>query len=128
MPKCVLFDIDNTLLFKKPSIAEKVFEAALPLKPGLTMPAVEQVYAKSELWQGEQIQKENETGIRMPDEEYLQNIFRVYRRALGLPEEALGQLRDVFMRNYFMAYESVPGYIGPAEHTVSNLTEILDLL
>lgn len=111
MPRCVLFDIDNTLLLKKPSIAEKVFEAASPLQPGLTMAAVEQAYAQSELWQGEQIQKENETGIRMPDEEYLQNIFRVYRHALRLPEETFGQLRDVFMRSYFMAYEPVPGAV-----------------
>lgn len=111
MPRCVLFDIDNTLLLKKPSIAEKVFEAASPLQPGLTMAAVEQAYAQSELWQGEQIQRENETGIRMPDEEYLQNIFRVYRHALRLPEETFGQLRDVFMRNYFMAYEPVPGAV-----------------
>ena len=106
--KCVLFDIDNTLLIKKPTIQEKVYEAARPLLPELTMEDVERAYASSELWQGEQIQRENETGVRMPDGEYLQNILRIYRDALGLPEELPEELRGVFMRNYTMEYE--PGY------------------
>ncbi len=113
--KCVLFDIDNTLLLKKPSIPEKVFETAKPFFPELKMEDVERAYAKSELWQGEQIQKENETGVRMSDEEFLQNIFRVYRQSLGLPGEAFGQLKDVFMRNYFMEYELVPGAVEALE-------------
>lgn len=113
--KCVLFDIDNTLLYKRPAIWDKVYEAAAPMLPELTLEDVERAYAKSELWQGEQIQRENETGVRMPNEEYLQNIFDIYKTALGLPEEALGQLRDVFMRNYFMEYETVPGAINTLE-------------
>ncbi|MCI9225288.1 MAG: HAD family hydrolase [Acutalibacter sp.] len=107
--KCVLFDIDNTLLIKKPTIQEKVYEAARPLLPELTMEDVERAYASSELWQGEQIQRENETGVRMPDGEYLQNILRIYRDALGLPEELPEELRGVFMRNYTMEYEPAPG-------------------
>ena len=111
MITCVLFDIDNTLMLKKPSIPEKVFEAAKQFLPELKMEDVERAYAQSELWQGEQIQRENETGVRMSDGEFLQNIFGVYRRALGLPEGACGQLQDVFMRNYFMEYELVPGAV-----------------
>lgn len=102
--ECVLFDIDNTLLMKRPSIPEKVYETARTFLPGLAFEDVERAYAQSELWQGEQIQRENETGARMPDEEFLKNIFGVYRNALGLPEKALGELRGVFMRNYFMEY------------------------
>lgn len=117
--KCVLFDIDNTLLYKRPAIWDKVYEAAAPMLPGLTLEDVERAYAKSELWQGEQIQRENETGVRMPDEEYLQNIFGIYKTALGLPEEALGQLRDVFMLKYFMEYETAPGAIGTLERLKS---------
>lgn len=106
MLRCVLFDIDNTLLLKKPSIVEKVFEAA---GPGLRFEDVERAYAESEIWQGEQIRRENETGVRMADEEYLRSVFGVYQRVLGLKEEAFAALRPVFMRNYHMDYEAAPG-------------------
>lgn len=108
MTRCVLFDIDNTLLMKKPSVAEKVFEIAAPIAPGMTMSDVERAYAQSELWQGEQIRKENETGIRMPDEEYLQNVFRVYQQALMLEDQAYEALRGVFMGDYPKRYETAP--------------------
>jgi len=111
MPRCILFDIDNTLLFKKPSIAEKVFETIAPALPSLTLEAVEQAYAKSELWQGEQIQKENETGVRMPDEEYLQNVFQVYQQALKLEDEAYQPLRRVFTGDYPKQYGPAPGVL-----------------
>ncbi len=87
MLQSVLFDIDNTLLLKKPSIPELVFQQAAPSTPGLTQQAVEKAYGASELWQGRQIQKENETGVKMPDQEYLQNVFWVYQQALGLADE-----------------------------------------
>ncbi len=109
MVRCVLFDIDNTLLLKKPAIAQKVFEAAAPDLPGLTLEAVEKAYAESEIWQGEQIRRENETGVRMEDQEYLQNVFWVYQRALGLKDELYASLRPVLMRNYHMDYEKMPG-------------------
>ena len=78
MLRCVLFDIDNTLLLKKPTIAQMVFQTAAPVRPGLTLDDVEKAYAESEIWQGEQIRRENETGVRMGDEEFLGNIFQVY--------------------------------------------------
>ena len=84
MLRCVLFDIDNTLLLKKPTIAQMVFQTAAPVRPGLTLEDVEKAYAESEIWQGEQIRRENETGVRMGDEEFLGNIFQVYQRALGV--------------------------------------------
>ena len=117
--ECVLFDIDNTLLMKRPSIPEKVYETARTFLPGLAFEDVERAYAQSELWQGEQIQRENETGARMPDEEFLKNIFGVYRNALGLPEKALGELRGVFMRNYFMEYEPAFGAVETLERLKS---------
>ena len=112
MLRCVLFDIDNTLLLKKPTIAQMVFQTAAPVRPGLTLEDVEKAYAESEIWQGEQIRRENETGVRMGDEEFLGNIFQVYQRALGLGGEMLEPLRPVFMRSYHMEYEAVPG-AGP---------------
>ena len=71
MYDAIFFDIDNTLLLKKPSIPEKVHEA---VGPGYTLSAVEKAYAASELWQGEQVKRENETGVRMPDEEFVANV------------------------------------------------------
>ncbi len=80
MPKCVLFDIDNTLLLKTPSIPQKIYQLALRFHPSLQPETVEEAYAATELWQGEQIRKENESGVRMPDDEYFENIVAVYER------------------------------------------------
>ena len=46
--------------------------------------AVERAYAASELWQGQQIMKENETGVRMPDEEYIAHLVFIYDIVHGI--------------------------------------------
>lgn len=109
MYRCALFDIDNTLLLKKPTIPEKVFELAAAQDPALQMDDVEKAYAESELWQARQIQEENETGERMPDGEYLQNVTGIYRRALGLGEGACQALTELFGRGYKKEYQLMPG-------------------
>lgn len=109
MIKCALFDIDNTLLFKKPTIVEKVFELAQTQKPSLRLEQVEKAYAASELWQGGQIRKENETGIRMSDEEYLQNVARVYQRELAMDTGMYEELCQLFGRRYGGEYQIMPG-------------------
>ncbi len=109
MYRCALFDIDNTLLVKKPTIAEMVYELAARENPALTMDEAEKAYAESELWQGQQIQKENETGVRMADEEYLENVTGIYRRALGLGEKACQSLTELFGRDYKKEYQLMPG-------------------
>ena len=53
MYQAVFFDIDNTLLFKQPSISEKVFEIVSAHTPDVEREAVERAYAASELWQGQ---------------------------------------------------------------------------
>lgn len=109
MYHCALFDIDNTLLVKKPTIPEKVFELAVAQNAALQMDNVEKAYAKSELWQGAQIQKENETGVRMPDEEYLENVTGIYQKALGLGGGACRTLTELFGRDYKKEYRLMPG-------------------
>lgn len=109
MYRCALFDIDNTLLLKKPTIAEKVFELVVQQKPHLQMDDVEKAYAASELWQGKQIQKENETGVRMDDEEYLQNVAAVYSRSLELDGETCAKLSSLFGQDYKKEYQLMPG-------------------
>lgn len=77
--RAILFDIDQTLLLKKPSTTEMVLETVLRYDPAVTMEAVQQAYAASELWQGEQIRKENETGVRM------RSILPMWRRSMVKP-------------------------------------------
>ncbi|WP_322200327.1 HAD family hydrolase [Acutalibacter intestini] len=109
MYQAVFFDIDNTLLLKKPSIQEKVFEAAIRHIPGLNFETVERAYAASEIWQGEQVKKENETGIRMPDDEYLAHVVKIYCDSLNLSALVGGELTDIFSRGYEKSYYLVPG-------------------
>lgn len=109
MTRCVLFDIDNTLLFKKPTIPEAVFRLAVSGNPQLTMDAVEKAYAASELWQGRQIMRENETGVRMDDGEYLRNVTTIYADALRLDKQIVSRLETLFGRSYTQAYEPAPG-------------------
>lgn len=109
MVKCVLFDLDNTLLLKKPTIAEQVFELVLRGHPETKLEDVEKAYAASELWQGQQIQKESETGQRMSDEEYLQNVFDVYRKSLPLTRRDAEDFFLIFTGNHSKSYELMPG-------------------
>lgn len=109
MLKCVLFDLDNTLLLKKPAIPEQVFNLVLREHPETAFEAVEKAYAASELWQGKQIQKENETGQRMSDEEYLRNVFDVYRRYLPLEQRDAEDFLSIFTGNSSKSYELAPG-------------------
>lgn len=109
MVKCVLFDLDNTLLLKKPTLVEQVFGLVSRKHPETELQAVEEAYAASELWQGRQIQKENETGQRMSDEEYQQNVFEVYRRYLPLEQRDAEDFFLIFTRNYSKSYELAPG-------------------
>lgn len=108
MVKCVLFDLDNTLLLKSPSITEKIFELASAASPEIKMETVEEAYAASELWQGEQIRKENETGIRMDDEEYFENVLAVYKSFLPLDEDFSSQLFSILSGKYGMEYRLMP--------------------
>lgn len=108
MANCVLFDLDNTLLLKSPGITEKIFELASAVSPEVKMETVEEAYAASELWQGEQIKKENETGVRMNDEEYFENVLAVYRKFLPLGEELSSQLFSILSGKYDMEYQLMP--------------------
>ncbi len=109
MVKCVLFDLDNTLLLKKPTITEQVFDLVLREHSETEFEIVEKAYAASELWQGRQIQKENETGQRMSDEEYLQNVFEVYRKYLPLEQRDAEDFFSIFTGNHPKSYELAPG-------------------
>lgn len=110
MLRTVFFDIDNTLLLKRPGIPERVFEFAAAYIPDLSFEQVEKAYAASELWQGRQIMKENETGARMPDEEYIAQVAGVYCQSLGLELPGISQkLAQMFSRGCKNEYVLAPG-------------------
>ena len=117
--KCVLFDLDNTLLQKKPTIVEKVFEFAHQYYPKLCVETIEKAYAASELWQGQQLKKENETGQRMNDEEYFRNVLSVYLSFLpaNLPTELdNSEMITILSRNYGGSYTLIPNAIAVLEY------------
>lgn len=109
MLQTVFFDIDNTLLMKKPSISEKVLEIAARHDPTVSMDAVEKAYAASELWQGQQIMRENETGVRMPDEEYIARVAEIYGQALAMNSTAVQELINRFTQKDRQDYVLAPG-------------------
>ena len=104
MIQTVLFDLDNTLILKKPTLTEKIYELALMAQPDLKFEAVQKAYAASEIWQGEQIKKENETGVRMSDEEYLGNLIRIYKERLSFLPADDAQLEKILMQDYGKEY------------------------
>ena len=108
MIQTALFDLDNTLIVKRPTLTEKVYELARMAQPDLPFESVQQAYAASEIWQGEQIKKENETGVRMSDEEYLGNLLRIYREHLPFPSSADVQLQKILMQDYEKEYSLSP--------------------
>lgn len=105
----VFFDIDNTLLWKRPGIPEKVYETVIEYGSQISLEDVERAYAQSELWQGRQVMKENETGIRMPDEEFAAHVAGVYRESLNLDQKAFQAVIQVLSRDYRQEYSLAPG-------------------
>lgn len=114
---CVLFDLDNTLLLKRPSLPEKVWELVRSVSPEIPVETVEKAYAASELWVGRQIQKENKTGVRASDEEFLAGVLSAYRRFLPIDGELADRLLPVLHGKYPMEYQATPH----AEETLAYL-------
>ena len=85
--KAVLFDIDNTLLIKKPTVAEKWYEVITAAGYPVTMQAAQRAFAECEMWVGEQIRRENETGVRLCDEDFKAGVMGCCLGALGVGAE-----------------------------------------
>ena len=115
MYRCVLFDLDNTLLIRRPSITEKIYEALSQDYPGICLEDVQKAYADSELWQGEQIRKENETGERMNDSDFFANVVTVYRKVLKLTENASDAVLEIVTGKYERTYTTVVGVFDVLE-------------
>ena len=87
MKKAYLFDLDNTLLIKRPTICERIVQIFNDCGRSVKMDEVSRAYAMTESWQGAQIEKENKTGVRMSDEEYLSNLLAIYDSVLNIDND-----------------------------------------
>lgn len=93
----VLFDLDQTLLYRRPTLPERVWELVSRRQPGLSRETVDRAWAEGEFWQGEQIRRENATGVRLSDEEYLEGLLAVYGRFFPLEQGLRGELTELFL-------------------------------
>ncbi|MBR5545424.1 MAG: HAD-IA family hydrolase [Clostridia bacterium] len=105
---CVLFDLDQTLLLRTPTIPQKLHEVMTDMNVPHTMDQVDKAFADCEYWIGEQTTLENQTGVRMSDEEFLAKLTAFYQNALGIPQEGVPALQKVICRQYTRTYALMP--------------------
>lgn len=105
---CVLFDLDQTLLLRTPTIPQKLHDVLAEMKVPHTQNQIDKVFADCEYWIGEQTTLENQTGVRMSDEEFLQKLTAFYQNALSIPQEGLPALQTVICRQYTRTYTLMP--------------------
>ena len=115
--KAILFDIDNTLLMKSPSIPEKWCEAFSGEGYNITLDDAQRAFAECELWVGRQTQLENATGIRMSDEEFKYGVINCCLSSLKVPAIFSDIVADIWIGRYEKHYR-------PAEGTAECLDEL----
>jgi len=105
---CVLFDLDQTLLLRTPTIPQKLSQLLGELKIGRTMDQIDKAFAECEFWIGEQTRIENQTGIRMSDDEFLAKMIAVYQKNLALPEDSISPIQTLLCGQYAKTYSLMP--------------------
>ena len=117
MKKAYLFDLDNTLLIKRPTLCERIEEIFHDCGRVVKMDDVNRAYAMTESWQGSQIEKENRTGVRMSDEEYLSNLLTIYDSVLNIQgdQRIIEPLTEALYGNYDKEYCLVDGAVEVLE-------------
>ena len=73
------------------------------------MQAAQRAFAECEMWVGEQIRLENETGIRLSDEDFKAGVMGCCLGALGVGAEATDMLAAVWVGKYDMEYAVADG-------------------
>ena len=116
---CVLFDLDQTLLLRTPTIPEKLHQVLEEFHVPHSMDEVNKAFADCEYWIGELTTLENQTGIRMNDEEFLAKLIGFYQQALNVPQEGVPALQAVICRQYARTYSLMPD----ARRTLAALRE-----
>ena len=117
--RAVLFDIDNTLLIKRPTIAEKWYEVLNAAGYAVSAQAAQRAFVECEMWVGEQIRRENETGIRLSDEDFKAGVMGCCLSALGVGEETTDMLAAVWVGKYDMEYALADGALRLLERLSS---------
>lgn len=107
--KAVLFDIDNTLLIRRPAIPEKWHEELAAAGYNITADDAQRAFAECEMWVGEQTRIENETGIRMSDEDFKNGLMDCCISAFGIDKSATDMLSLTWMGRYEKHYEVADG-------------------
>lgn len=139
--RCILFDLDNTLIVKQPTVPARILAALAACGARTDAEDVARAYARSELWQGRQILRENATGVRMDDEEFLHHIVCIYQDAC-LPEGGAEHLiREILFDRRMGQYAAVPGahdvlaalrgagyLLGVASNNHAGIRAVLDAL
>ncbi len=82
--KGVLFDLDNTLIVRRPTSIEVLYSLCKRAGKPRTKEEVTRAYSNGENWIGEQTLEENKTGRRISDEAFLENLITVYEKNLQL--------------------------------------------
>ena len=107
--KAVLFDIDNTLLIKKPTVAEKWCDVLCGNGFDIAAKDTQRAFAACEMWVGHQVQYENATGERLSDEAFLNGVMQCCIDSLGLDASAIPLLSPVWKGEYEKNYALAPG-------------------
>ena len=81
MVKAILFDIENTLLCPEVPAVQRFAALRLHGEPLFTETTAREAVRQAELWTARQILHELETGTRMDDAQFFQNVCAVYRAA-----------------------------------------------
>lgn len=115
---CILFDLDNTLLKKTPTVPEKAYEILKKHNVNIEPETLQMIYAHSEYWIGEQILRENETGVIMDDNEFIGNILSFYSRHFNVEDQLKEELTEIITGNY----ESSVCLADNAEHILRLLS------
>ena len=103
--KAVFFDIDNTLLIKKPGIPAKWREVLCDAGYNVTEDDAQRAFAECEMWVGSQTAIENKTGIRLGDEDFFNGLMGCCTDAFGLPVKTSDILAPIWAGRYEKRYE-----------------------
>lgn len=117
---CILFDLDNTLLKKTPTVPEKAYEILKAHSITTELETLQMIYAQSEYWIGEQILRENQTGVIMNDNEFIDNILSFYSRHFNVE----GILKEEFTEIITGHYENSICLADNAEHILRSLSDM----
>jgi len=107
--KAILFDIDNTLLLKCPGIPEKWRQVLDDNGIAVSLSDAQRAFAECEMWVGEKTRRENQSGIRLSDEEFVDGVMNCCTRFLGVPAIFKDVLADVWAGRYPFEYIIAPG-------------------